>query len=134
MSVLLDTHALLWLSFEPERLGKGSKRLIERARAEQALAVSAVAFWETALLVNRGRVQLNDSLLAWRQAVLRLGIREVPLDGFLAIESVSLMPFHGDPADRFIVATAIDEEATLITADERILAWEGALERQDATR
>ncbi len=134
MTVLLDTHALLWLSFEPERLGKVSKRLIERARAEQALAVSAVSFWETALLVNTGRVQLNDSLLAWRQAVLRLGIREVPLDGFLAIESVSLMPFHGDPADRFIVATAIDEEGTLITADERILTWEGALERQDAAR
>jgi len=134
VSVLLDTHALLWLSFAPERLGKASRRLIERARAEQTLAVSAVSFWETALLVNKGRVQLNDSTLAWRQAVLGLGIREVPLDGFLAIEAVSLMPFHGDPADRFIVATAADEEATLVTADERILGWDGALERQDAAR
>ena len=134
MTVLLDTNALLWLSFAPDRLGKASRRLIERARGDQTLVVSAISFWETALLVNKGRVELNDSPLAWRRAVLNLGIREVPLDGFVAVEAVSLMPLHSDPADRFILATAIHEDATLITADQRMLDWPSTLARQDASR
>ncbi|MEO8557458.1 MAG: type II toxin-antitoxin system VapC family toxin [Rhodospirillales bacterium] len=134
MTVLLDTNALLWLSFASERLGKSSKRLIERARNDQNLTVSAISFWEAALLVHKGRVELNQSPSAWRRAVLHLGIREIPLDGFLATEAVALMPFHADPADRFIVATAIHENATLITSDQRILDWTNALARQDATR
>lgn len=134
MTVLLDTNALLWLSFASERLGKASKRLIERARQDQDLTVSAITFWEAALLVEKGRVELNQSPSTWRHAVLNLGIREIPLDGFVAMEAVALVPFHADPADRFIVATAIHHSATLITSDQRILEWTSALARQDASR
>ncbi len=60
------------------------------------------------------------------------GLRECQIDGATAIWSVALDLPHRDPADRFIVATALAKDALLVTADERILAWSGPLRRQDA--
>jgi PIN domain nuclease of toxin-antitoxin system len=68
----------------------------------------------------------------WRASLLAEGMREVPLDGEIAIAAVGLPDFHKDPADRLIVATALDEGARLVTSDTRILAWPGPLARIDA--
>jgi PIN domain nuclease of toxin-antitoxin system len=96
------------------------------------LAVSAVSFWEVAVLVERRRVELDRSIDRWHQDLLQSGLIEVPLDGRIAITAIGLPGLHGDPADRFIAATAILNEARLITADRRLLNWSGPLECLDA--
>ncbi len=86
------------------------------------------------MLAGRERIDLQTTPTAWRRLVLELGIIEMPLTGDLAIEAAELPGFHSDPADRFIVATALRESALLITADSRILAWRESLRRHDASR
>lgn len=134
MKALLDTNALLWLSFAPDELGKQTLALIEQARADAALSVSAVSFWEAALLREKGKIQLDVPAMVWRRGVLDLGISEIALDGAIGVRSVQFAGLPADPADRFIVATAEREGATLITGDRRILDWQGELSRHDARR
>lgn len=134
MKALLDTNALLWLSFAPEELGRRALSLIEKARQDAALSVSAVSFWEAALLREKGKLQLDVPPVVWRREVLDLGISEIPLDGVLGVRAAQLSGLPSDPADRFIVATAEREKATLITGDHRILEWRSELARQDARR
>ncbi|MFQ5939903.1 MAG: PIN domain-containing protein, partial [Alphaproteobacteria bacterium] len=69
-----------------------------------------------------------------RANTLAQGVREVPLTGALGISAACLGDFHGDPADRFIAATAMSLDATLLTADDRLLDWRGDLKTHDARR
>jgi PIN domain nuclease of toxin-antitoxin system len=70
----------------------------------------------------------------WRTRILSLGVREVPLSADVAMRASDLENLSGDPSDRVIVATALVEQAVLVTADQRILEWRGELERRDARR
>ena len=130
--IILDTHALLWLDQDSESLGPGARSVIERAWRTSSVAVVAISFWECAVLEQRGRISLPKAPEVWRLELLSSGIREVPLSGALAILAASLNDFHKDPADRFIAAGALAEQATLLTADQAILEWSGPLMRQDA--
>ena len=130
--ILLDTHALIWLNLGLPQLGPRARQSADEALLEGRLAVSAVSFWEAAVLVERGRVELDKPTEVWRQELLRSGLIEIPLDGRIAITAIGLPGLHGDPADRFIAATAILNEARLITADRRLLNWSGPLECLDA--
>jgi PIN domain nuclease of toxin-antitoxin system len=94
------------------------------------LAVSVISFWEVALLVARGRVR--GPVARWGRELLEHGIVELSLGGGTCIAATQLEDFPADPADRFIVATTQALGATLVTADQRILAWTGPLERHDA--
>lgn len=129
---LLDTHVLDWLMLSPDKLGKRSLKLIDAALRDDTLCVSAVSFWEMAQHVNRGKMQLPVSLEAWRGRVLELGVREIPLNGVIAIRADGLLGEHRDPGDRFIAATALTAGATLVTADQILLAWKSPLKRQNA--
>jgi len=133
-AVLLDTHALIWLTAQPDRLGRQALRLAEKAQSKSCLHVSAISFWEIAMLVQRGAIRLRTSTDQWRADVLKLGVQEAGVDGRIAIRSTELMEFHPDPADRMIVATALDLGATLLTADAVLLEWRSKLKRQDARR
>jgi PIN domain nuclease of toxin-antitoxin system len=132
MSLVLDTNALIWLLKDSDRLGRRAARQIDAAFNSARILISAVSFWEVALLVAKERIDLGMPVDQWRGEALRLGIDEVPLDGELAVESVGLPGLHGDPADRFIVATALRMNAELVTADTRLLAWTGPLACIDA--
>jgi hypothetical protein len=77
-------------------------------------------------------VNLPVAVDSWRADLLMAGIQEIPVDGRIALLAVSLPDLHKDPADRFILATALIQQATLITADAKLLAWPGALARKDA--
>ncbi len=132
--ILLDTHALIWLNLGLPQLGPRARQAADEALLEGRLAVSAVSFWEVAVLVQRRRVELEKSTDRWHQELLRSGLIEIPLDGKIAIEAMGLPDLHGDPADLFIAATAIIKEARLITADRRLLNWSGALECLDARK
>jgi PIN domain nuclease of toxin-antitoxin system len=134
MKALLDTHALIWLMEGSERLGKRASGMIDRARQAGEAAVSAITFWEIAVLEQRRRINIDRTPAAWRRAVLDAGIREIAIDGEIALRAGALGDALRDPGDRFIVATALRDERTLITADQIILEWSGRLERLDASR
>ena len=129
--ILLDTHALIWLDEGSDKLGTQTHKLIDAAFREDTLAVSAMTWWEAAMLQSKGRVELPP-VRGWYRELMDAGLTEIPLDGETAIASVELERFHGDPADRIIAATAMLRGATLITADEKILGWDGGLDRHDA--
>jgi len=130
--ILLDTHVLLWLDRDDPALGAGSRAAIESAWKAGAVAVSAISFWEVAMLQIRGRIVLPQPSTGWRLDWLEAGLLEHQLDGATAMQAAALDVFHPDPADRFIVATAIAAGATLVTADQSVLGWPGPLLRQDA--
>ena len=132
MAVLMDTHVVVWLMGRVQRLGRGARELIETAAGADAALISAFSFWEVAMLAQRGRLQIAQTAAFWRQRVLELGIQEIPVSGDIGILAAGLEDFPRDPADRIITATAMTQGATLITADQRILDWQGNVNRQDA--
>ena len=131
-TLLLDTHTLVWLLENDQQLGIKAREFVDKMAeqgAEQGtIAVSAITFWEIALLQQRQRLELKQSIHNWREMVLNLGIVEIPVTGDIGIMATELENFHPDPADRIIVATACLHNATLITADRAILGWSGALQ------
>ena len=132
--VVLDTHALIWLVEGDRHLGPEARDLAESARSRGSLMVSAMSFWEIAMLVTKGRLELYEPVLAWREVALAHGIWEIPVNGNVAVISNFLDGMPNDPSDRIITASALDLDATLLTADGLLLRWDGALERQDARK
>ena len=119
--ILLDTHVALWLTTGSSSLGKQCRRVARQAAADAQLAVSAVSFWEIALLIAKRRLRSADSAREIRRQILAAGASELPLTGEVAVLAGELDDLHSDAADRFIAATAIAYDATLITADDRLL-------------
>jgi len=130
---LLDTHVLLWLRTGDARLGNLALREIDRAWQIGEVAVSAITFGEVALLHQKSRIAFSGDVSLWRREQLEQGLVEVPVDGDIGVRANSLVGFHGDPADRIILATALDGHR-LLTGDQRILAWGGDLDRLDARK
>ncbi len=133
MIVLLDTHALLWLDQDDAALGVEARKGADRALQQSKLAVSAISFWEVAMLLDKGRITMSLPTAAWRRDLLGLGLLEISIDGDIGIAAAQL-DLHGDPADRLIVATAQIKGAVLLTADNALLKWENSLLRFDARR
>ena len=131
--ILLDTHAALWLRAGDARLGPLARAEIERAWQAKEVAMSAMSFWEMAMLREKGRISYPDDVSRWRLEQLGQGVIEIPVDGDIWIRASELADFHTDPADRIIVATALTGHQ-LVTADRRILDWPGELRRLAATR
>ena len=130
--ILLDTHVLVWLDQDTPQLGPSCRTLADYALANGDLAVSAITFWDVAMLVEKTRLFLDMEVLEWRRDLLAAGVRELSLDGRVGIRAASLHDLHRDPADRIIAATAQLHEASLATADWRLLDWQADLERIDA--
>jgi PIN domain nuclease of toxin-antitoxin system len=130
--ILLDTHAAVWLASDDPALGKKSRSLVLAERGRNQLVISAISFWEIALLAVKGRLELRHRPAELRSELLETGVVEIALTGDIALLAVELKNLHGDPADRIITATAIVHDATLLTADTRLLRWRGKVKRQDA--
>lgn len=130
--LLLDTHVLVWLDEGNPRLGKIALQTIIEALSSGQLGVATISFWEVAMLVEKQRLTMQTELDVWRSDLLRTGLLEVPLRGTTAIRAGQLQLFHGDPADRMIVASAIENGATLMTADTKILSWNVLHQKIDA--
>ncbi len=115
MKYLLDTHILLWASGKPEALSKTARALLEDPASE--LIFSAASLWEIAIKrgLGRGDFQVDPRLL--RRGLLDNGYMELPITGAhtLAIDGLPLI--HKDPFDRILIAQAITEGVTLLTAD-----------------
>jgi len=121
---------MVWMSLGvPGKISLALMRAFEEAAADGGLLVSIISVWEIALLVSRGKVALPLSVSDWVQ--LALSRPELRLGGLtrpsLVLDSVNLPgEFHGDPADRFLVATARAHRARLATHDRKILEYAGA--------
>lgn len=116
--ILIDTHVLLWWKADPVRLSTGA---VEHLDAASEILISPVTCWEVAMLISKGRVKLDRPTRVWVQDVLapsEVGLAE--LTAATAVAAAELPGFHGDPADRFLVATAETLRVPLVTKDRMI--------------
>jgi PIN domain nuclease of toxin-antitoxin system len=119
--LLLDTHIWIWQAIEPTRLKQRVAAAIEDEANEVWL--SPVSIWELSVLVEKGRIELDDDVDAWVSRMLaQFTIREAPLTNEVALEVSRIRFAHKDPADHFIAASAKVFDLTLVTADPRLLA------------
>ena len=120
MRLLLDTHIWIWSLLTPERL---TERIVsEIESSENEIWLSPISIWELLLLVEKGRVILDEEPVAWIEKALKnMPVLEAPLNKDVAIQSRLVDLPHQDPADRFIAATAIVYDLTLVTSDGQLL-------------
>jgi len=125
MPTLLDTHAWVWWVSEDRRLSRPARRAIDKAQAVEALSLSLISVWEVAKKVEKGQLVLDRPLDDWLDlATMRPGLHLADLTRPILTESCRLPPpFHGDPADQIVVATARDRDATIVTRDGRIRSY-----------
>jgi len=123
--LLLDTCAAIWATAAPASLRRSAREAIAKAAHAGNLCLSPITAWEIATLARRGRLELTVSPSAFVDRLFgQTGVGEAPVSREIAFLAGSLPgDFHGDPADRLIVATAIVRGCRLVTRDERILAY-----------
>jgi len=117
VTVLLDTHVIHWWSAEPERI---SRRAAAAIAGAEELAVADISWFELAWMARHDRITVSIPVHAWL-ARLAAEVRTMPVTPAIAATSVSLpSSFPGDPADRLIYATAVENGWRLVTKDRRL--------------
>jgi len=119
--ILVDTHVVVWLAFEPQRLSKkGSSAIDEARRSAEGLAVCDITLLELTALARKGRIGLEISLESFLQEVEERFV-VLPITGRACVRATELpASYPKDPADRVIGATALVEGLALVTADREI--------------
>ncbi len=119
--IVLDTHAWVWWSSKPEKLGKRAARAIAKATR---IGIPAICVWEVAVKAEAKKLRFDRPYEIWIEAALAEDPRAelLPLLPRIAVAAVQLSWQHADPADRFVVASARAHDAPLVTADEAIRA------------
>ena len=115
-AAVFDTH--VWL-----RTSAGDPQVELLKTFRGTVIVPAISVWEVAMLASKGRIELRPDAVRWIRENLQPPVRLEPLHPEISIESCRLEDFHGDPADRLIVATALVLGVPLITADRQIIGW-----------
>jgi len=118
--ILLDTHILIWLLLEPDRLTAKEKKIILTARKSGPLAISAISLWEIAWLVENKRIEVDIAVDAFVRKCASF-VQVLPITQEIAVRSVQFpKSYPCDPQDRLIGATAIVEGLRLLTHDKLI--------------
>lgn len=125
MKFLLDTHTWIWWNMRPHNLSQRVAKLIEDADGYDELLLSAISVWEFSKLLQKGRLAISCNPEDWIHTALDMPkLRFAHLTPLIGYRSTVLPPpFHDDPADQIIVATAREENATILTKDKRILDY-----------
>ena len=119
MKLLLDTHIWLWYLLGNSRLSLQVQSAI--ADSNNEIWLSPISIWEAAILVEKGRISLQPDTSTWVSLALKnLETREATLNNKIALLSRQIDLPHQDPADRFIVATAVFYQLTLATVDSNL--------------
>jgi len=127
MMLLLDTHLLLWASGAPEKLSAEARGLLDDPANE--LAFSAANLWEIAIKRGLGREDFRVEPRLLRRGLLDNGYRELAITSAHAVAVESLPPLLKDPFDRMLLAQALTEGITLLTADARMAQYAGPVRR-----
>ena len=116
---LLDTHALVWTIGSPGRMSAGARAAVESRQAK----VSVVSLWELILKKRRRTAVIREPLAWWEQHVTRSETEVIPVRVSHLTELDRLPELHGDPFDRMLVAQALAEDCTLISADAMLARY-----------
>lgn len=122
MKLLLDTQLLLWAAGEPRRLSKKARALVEDSAHE--LYFSPASLWEIVIKNSLGRADLVVDSDVLRRALEDNGYRELPLVATHVLRVGTLEMRHKDPFDRLLIAQALAEGITLITADKLLARYD----------
>ena len=122
---LMDTHVWIWWHMRPKNLSRRVKSLISNLDEDDDLFLSAISPWEFAKLLENGKLAISCDPEEWIARAMEMPrLKLIPLDPMLAYRSTVLpAPFHSDPADQIIVASARHEGATILTKDKGILSY-----------
>jgi PIN domain nuclease of toxin-antitoxin system len=123
--LLLDTHVWIWLASGNSILSLPTRKAIDRAKNQECLLISPISVWEISMFVERRRISLEMDLSDWLKHWVEMpGIVVAEFSFQVALLSNRLPgSLHGDPADKILIATAYQENAVLVTADEKILTY-----------
>jgi PIN domain nuclease of toxin-antitoxin system len=125
VTVLLDTHALLWWALDPAHLSPSAAEQVGAMEHRGGYA-SAISIWELGTKVKRGKLELGIAIEELVRRIERSGVVElVPVDTTVWLRSLALEWDHSDPADRVIVATALLKDVPLLTKDRVLHAFPG---------
>jgi PIN domain nuclease of toxin-antitoxin system len=124
LKLLLDTHIILWSVADPGKLVPEVAETLESESSE--LWFSPISVWEIMLLAEKGHISLGANIeKSIRDIFHKIPLSEAPINLEVAIQSRFVNLPHQDPADRFLAATAVVYDLTLVTADSRIIAADG---------
>lgn len=119
--ILLDTHAWIWLLADSSMLSSSAEEAIANETGESSLLLSSISVWELFLLVKKGRLQLSVEPAAFLTITHRdRRFAIVSVDEVIARHSVELPEIHADPADRMILATAVELGTAVVSRDSRL--------------
>jgi PIN domain nuclease of toxin-antitoxin system len=121
MKLLLDTHVLLWAAGQPDRLPSKVRKLLDDPRNEPIF--SSASLWEIAIKSGLGRDDFQVDARLLRRGLLDNGYSELPITSEHAVAIDGLPPIHKDPFDRLLVAQAMVEGITLLTADPLVAQY-----------
>jgi len=126
MKYMLDTHTWIWWHMNPKKLSQKVKKIIKNTNSYDEILLSAISPWEFSKLLEKKKIGISCDPEDWINSALDMPkFRLVPLSPVLAYRSTALpQPFHSDPVDQIIVATAREENATILTKDERIRTYD----------
>ena len=122
--IVIDTHIIIWDALAPDRLSMPAKRAIAQANEEDGLIICDISLWEIAMLLEKGRVQVDADPQTFINLILQANKTIVQaITPRIATMAVQLPPaINNDPAGRLIVATALAEDIPLLTADSNLQA------------
>jgi PIN domain nuclease of toxin-antitoxin system len=123
--LLLDTHLLLWAALFPERLPQKASQLMDDPA--NTLYFSTVSIWEISIKLSRPREDLSIDVREWRAGMLGNGYQELLINSLHAMSVRDLPDLHKDPFDRLLLAQAMREDLTLVTADATLASYPGPI-------
>jgi PIN domain nuclease of toxin-antitoxin system len=124
---LLDTCAVLWI-VEGAPLGRNANFALSKGRSDGGLHVSSMSAWEIGILISKGRLPTTKSAMLWFHDAIEMIGAEIDNVSLRALVASSFLPqpVHNDPADRILIATAREQDLTIITRDRAILSYGAA--------
>ena len=127
MNLLLDTHLLLWIAGAPGQLSDSARTLIEDQNNN--LFFSVVSLWEISIKSGLGRADFQADARVLRRGLMDNGYQELAITGEHAVYVQSLPPLHKDPFDRMLISQSAVEGFVLLTSDELVSQYQGAIQK-----